>query len=162
MKRNTEAIWGVPRLSIFGVRLAVLLLAVYWLLIFTGTHIPRPPSTGIENADKAQHFIAFLGLAFLLAWAIPASKKNVGVKMTVGFLVAACYGVFDELTQSLVGRSTDLYDYYADVAGALTGVVVYYLARRFWVGRRSPDGGHRQESERAYSREIRDEQRNAA
>lgn len=162
MNREIEAMRGIPRLSIFGVRLAVVLLVVYWLLIFTGTHLPRLPSTGIDNADKVQHFAAFLGLAFLLAWAIPASKKNVATKMTVAFLVAACYGVFDELTQGLVSRSTDLYDYYADLAGALAGVVVYYIARRFLVGRSSPDGGHRQAIAGTRRSGSMDERRNAA
>lgn len=162
MNQDTEAMRGIPRLSIFGVRLAVLLLAVYWLLLFTGTHIPRPPSTGIENADKVQHFTAFMGLAFLLAWAIPASKKNVGIKMALAFLVAACYGVFDELTQGLVNRSTELSDFYADCAGALVGVVVYYLARRFLVRWTSPDGGQRQENQGKSQKELVEARRNAA
>lgn len=162
MNGKKDALRGIPRLSLFGVRLAVLLLGIYWVLLFTGTHLPRPPSIDIDNIDKVQHFAAFSGLAFLLAWAIPAFKKNVATKMILAFLVAACYGIFDELTQGLTKRTPDLNDYYADCAGALTGVVVYYIARRFIVGPRSPDGGHRQESQRKSRQNVLEGQRNAA
>ncbi len=144
---------GVPRLSIFGVRLAVILLAIYWILLFTGTHLPKVPSAGIPHIDKVQHAVAFAGLAFLLAWAVPASGKNVRTKMIIAFLVAACYGMIDEWTQGWVQRTTDLHDYYADCGGALLGILAYYCLRR-WIF--SPSSFRRRSSRGGESASARD------
>ncbi len=118
------------QLTLFGIRLAPILLIAYWALIFTGTHLPSVPMPEVPYIDKVQHFVAFLGLAFLLAWAIPTSGRNPRTKMALAFLVAVCYGVVDEWTQQWVGRTSDLKDLAADSAGAFTGVIVYYIAWR--------------------------------
>jgi len=118
------------QLSLFGIRLAPVLLSGYWVLIFTGTHMPTVPMPEIKNLDKVQHFLAFLGLAFLLAWSIPGRGNYPRVKMTFAFVIAVCYGVFDEITQQWVGRTTDILDFAADACGALTGILVYWIARR--------------------------------
>jgi len=48
------------------------------------------------------------------------------------FAIAACYGVFDELTQTLIpGRSADPLDWLADLAGALAGLGAYALYERY-------------------------------
>jgi VanZ family protein len=49
-------------------------------------------------------------------------------------LVAAGYGILDELTQALVGRSADIKDWFADLVGATAGIWAALLAH--WLGRR--------------------------
>ncbi|WP_153558765.1 VanZ family protein [Roseimaritima sediminicola] len=120
----------LTRLTLFGIRLAPILLGVYWILLFTGTHLPSVPMPQVQHLDKVQHFVAFAGLAFLLAWAIPAHQRDPRTKMIFAFLVAICYGLFDELTQQFVGRHTDMMDFAADCGGALMGVLIYRLAKR--------------------------------
>lgn len=132
----------LARLSVFGVRLATVLLIAYWLLIFTGTHIPKLPVVHVQGNDKLYHFTAFVGLAFLLAWAIPARGRDPRTKVVLALLIAMLYGVFDEWTQALVpGRSSDLMDFAADCGGALVGALSYATARRVLVGPYRPDGG---------------------
>lgn len=133
----------LSRLTLFGIRLAPILLAIYWILIFTGTHLPSVPMPSVRNLDKVQHFVAFSGLAFLLAWSIPTSGRDPRTKMIFAFLISVCYGMFDELTQQFVGRNTELADFVADCCGALAGVFVYLLAKRILFPT-SPGSGERQ------------------
>ncbi len=133
----------LTRLTLFGIRLAPILLAIYWILIFTGTHLPTVPMPSIKYLDKVQHFVAFSGLAFLLAWSIPTSGRDPRTKMIFAFLISVCYGMFDELTQQFVGRNTELADFVADCCGALTGVFVYRMAKSILFPT-SPGSGERQ------------------
>lgn len=119
------------RMTVFGVRLAPILLVAYWIMLFTGTHLPRVPMPAIRNLDKVQHFVAFSGLAFLLAWSIPTRAGGVWKKAGIAFLIAVVYGIIDELTQPFFGRNRELADFFADCLGALFGVWSYLLLRRF-------------------------------
>jgi VanZ family protein len=81
-------------------------LAIYWLAMFIGTHVPRvPPIHGVEPSDKVLHFLAYLGLVVLMAaaWAtqLVLNWRHFGVL----FIIAAVYGAIDELLQIPVGRS---------------------------------------------------------
>ena len=42
------------------------LLIVYWLLLFTGTHIPLPNLPGGSGNDKLAHFAGYFLLSLLL------------------------------------------------------------------------------------------------
>jgi VanZ family protein len=52
--------------------------------------------------------------------------------LIIGVLtLIALYGAFDELTQAFVrNREPDLYDWLADLAGALLGIAAYSVARQ--------------------------------
>ena len=112
---------------LFMVRLTlVVLLIVYWLSMFVGTHIPRVPDALIlaEQGDKVLHLCGYGGLAvILLSWR--ASRGPVAFP-TVGLLwvLIAGYGIFDETTQTLVGRDCELADWIADVIGTTLGLAV--------------------------------------
>ena len=105
-------------------RWTALLLAIYWLLLTTATHLPIPRLPRGMN-DKLLHFLAFGGLGFLAAatWAQfrPAGKRNWGGLLTA----VAVYGIIDELLQIPVGRSADIADWYADLIGATLGIAVW-------------------------------------
>lgn len=126
---------SLVRATIFGFRLAPLLLAVYWVLLFTGTHLPGSTLRHMRFNDKLLHFSAYAGLAFLVAWAIP--KRIAGYS---GLLIAAAiviaYAAIDELTQGFVPRRRpDLDDFIADLLGMACGFIIYKLLRLFIVGK---------------------------
>jgi VanZ family protein len=110
--------------------LAVLALGAYWIALFGATHIPRLPlPTHYNLTDKVCHFVAFAILTFLahLAWA----NRRRGVQpvswrdLCAVLLVVAAYGMVDEATQPLVGRSREFLDWLADVTGALLATLVF-------------------------------------
>lgn len=126
----------VTRLRIFGIRLGLIVLGLYWLLLFTGTHLPKIPSIIPTTNDKVMHFSAFFGLATLLCYCTNSRKTF----KRFGIIIAVClvYAIFDELTQSLVrGRESDWLDFVADSAGTFCAVGFYALGRAVWMRNRS-------------------------
>lgn len=104
----------------------VLSLWLFWpgvLVIVWGELTPHPPQLGgILGWDKAEHFIAYFGLASMaalvlgprprLAWAI------LGVILLSGVL---------EILQAITGRDAELLDFAANSLGALTGTLAGLL-----------------------------------
>ncbi len=112
-------------------------LALYWLVIFLGTHAPGGVSGLKVVNDKLLHFIAYLGLAFLLAAALTSLRVKHGT-LLLPLIVAIVYGGIDEYTQGFVpGRHPDLADWFADVMGAGVGVLLFsavnFARRRYTV-----------------------------
>ena len=98
-------------------------LAVYWAVIFAGTHLPlEVPIQAPKNTDKLVHFAAYFGLAFLLGlWFAsrrPISRRDYAIVLAV----AAVYAILDELLQIPVNRSADVRDFVADILGAAAGL----------------------------------------
>lgn len=123
----------LTRISVFGIRLATVVLVIYWIGLFTGTHMPSPPSLGIRVGDKVQHFSAFFGLATLLYWVVPA-RRNVLRKIGIVLVVAITYAAFDEWTQRFSPRRTvDIRDFFTNVSGIMTATLVYVLSRAIWL-----------------------------
>lgn len=130
-------------------RPALLLLpaaAIYWLLLFALTHWPKdrlPDTPRIPASDKVVHFLGYAILAALLLWAAQTAAETWprwrggacwlrrGAMLVLA--VVLVYGVFDELTQPLVGRTADVLDWVADAAGALCGLLLV----RAWSSQRS-------------------------
>lgn len=74
--------------------------------------LPQPP-LGFEGIDKLMHAAAYGGL---MVWCLVGDR---GRRSGVWLGVVALYGLTDELHQALVpGRSPDVVDWLADVAGA--------------------------------------------
>lgn len=119
-------------------RLASLLTVCYWGAMFVGTHMP---ATGVDLPrvnDKLMHLTAFAGLALLLAWAIPTHRAKPLAHLKWTALIALVYGVLDECSQALVpGRSPDIRDYAADVAGIVIGLAIYTALRFCFASLRS-------------------------
>lgn len=121
----------IIRARVLGARAISPLLGVYWLLIFTGTHLPHPHISVPGLSDKAMHFGAYAGLSFLLCWAVPALRGRIASKLALAILACCLYGIVDELTQLLVrNRHAELLDYAADCLGAATGAAFYLLLRK--------------------------------
>ncbi len=115
-------------------KLVVIFLLVYWPALFILAHIPIPlliRRAGVS--DKCIHFLAYLILVFLLWFATNPDKKVIWRKAAAWWVFAAMigYGIADELSQSYVGRTCDVRDFGADVAGVVAGLVVLSLFT-FW------------------------------
>ncbi|MGV3482977.1 MAG: VanZ family protein [Planctomycetaceae bacterium] len=119
----------LTKISLFGIRLATCVLALYWLLIFTGTHLPTLPKMSPVVTDKLLHFTAFFGLSILLCWVIQ-TRRHVWQKFAWVAVIAISYAGFDEITQSFVrGRTTDVKDFAADCLGIFTAIALYAALR---------------------------------
>ncbi|UCF00183.1 MAG: VanZ family protein, partial [Planctomycetota bacterium] len=116
-------------------KLTIAALLFYWSVIFVLSHIPIPQIFigNIAPSDKTLHYLAYLVLSFLLWLAINPGKKVQWGKAAVWWvlLVVIWYGVFDEWLQSYVGRNADIRDFFADLAGAVTGLVLLTVFS-FW------------------------------
>jgi len=113
---------GIPMFSHLR-RVFMVLLGVYWLALFLGTHVPITLKTG-QGGDKILHFLAYTGLAFLMILVI--GGRNPTWRAFVLVLVATLgYGGFDEFSQLLVGRHCDFWDFVADFTGICLGLFAY-------------------------------------
>ncbi len=105
-------------------RVLIAVLATYWISMYVGTHVPTLPSVIAEHADKLLHCCAYGGLAFLLILAIGSRQPITFRQLVFVWFLVAGYGVFDEVTQPLVGRHADLVDWVADIFGAAIGLLI--------------------------------------
>lgn len=87
---------------------------------------PHPPeiATGFRFIDKIEHFAAFLVLAVLFSVGIDRRRfsKIGAIVLMVAILVV--YGAAIELIQPYTGRSADISDFFADVAGIAAGCII--------------------------------------
>ena len=109
-------------------KLIIISLLFYWPALFVLAHIPIPPvvrKAGVS--DKCLHFMAYLVLVFLLWCAINPDRKVNWRKAAAWWVlvVTVLYGVIDELLQGVVvGRSCDVMDFFADLGGVTTGLIL--------------------------------------
>jgi VanZ family protein len=115
-------------------KLTIISLLVYWPGVFILAHIPIPQLVyKAQVSDKWLHFLAYLVLVFLLWFTINPDKKVNWRKTGVWWVlfVVVWYGVLDEVLQGYVGRSCDVTDFLADLAGTLAGLLLFSFFR-FW------------------------------
>jgi len=116
-------------------KLTIISLLLYWPTIFILAHIRVPQSVREAHvSDKSLHFLTYLGLVFLLWFAIRPDRTVNWRKAAVWWvlLVIVWYGVADELLQDLVvGRSCDVMDFFANLIGALAGLILFTFLT-FW------------------------------
>lgn len=117
------------QITVLGVRLVTVILIIYWVALFTGTHMSRPPTGGVKVSDKVLHFSAFFGLATLMYLAVPARRGATRKVLTI-LLIAVPYAAVDEWTQGLTkSRTVDINDFVANTLGILAATA-FYLAYR--------------------------------
>ena len=111
-----------PRRTVSGI-----ILLVYWILLFLGTHLPSIDVGGDgPYHDKYLHLIAFTVLAVLFSWFDLGLKPLTPKKLIFLLAVLIGYAAFDELTQlKATGRTTDIWDFGANVLGCLLGIGAY-------------------------------------
>jgi VanZ family protein len=108
-------------------KLAIVALAVYWPTLFILAHIPIPGKVRDAGvSDKALHFLAYLILVFLF-WIVLNPNRKVCWRKAASWLVLLTmlvYGIMDELLQGYWGRSCDVMDLVADLAGIFAGLIL--------------------------------------
>ena len=123
----------ITGIRILGFRLGVIVLAIYWGTLFTGTHWPAGPPIAKQVGDKTLHYCGFFCLAILCCYVTQSSSEDrqASVKRFGGiFLVSLAYAIVDEWTQSFSrGRYSDPYDVLADAVGALSAISLYAVAK---------------------------------
>lgn len=116
--------------------------AILWIILILvlcmlpGKDIPHTGWFSLKNLDKVVHFGMFGGIVFFLALGYYRQKKHVPVQMLFMFvLCAAFYGLTIEFVQKYyaVDRSFDMQDAAADTLGAIAGVWVFKLFRRWFL-----------------------------
>lgn len=115
-------------------KMTIIALVFYWPTLFVLGHIPIPQVVyQAEVSDKSLHFLAYLILVFLLWFAISPDKKVNWRKTRPWWilLVVVLYGAADEISQSFVGRNCDILGFYTNLAGTLTGLVLFTIFT-FW------------------------------
>jgi VanZ family protein len=103
-------------------------------LIFFASSVPGDQLPG-HFWDKAEHFLAYGGLAVLFL--LPLTDVKVDrLSGRAGFLAAlfaTLYGAFDEIHQAFTPeRSPDVRDLLADGLGAALGVLVIFALVAIW------------------------------
>ena len=94
----------------------VLTVAMLW-------PINQPPPAP-DGSDKLVHLIAFAALAFPLA-------RTGRIGLLPVFVGASAFGGLIEVIQPTFGRSADMQDWIADIAGVALGIILALLYRRF-------------------------------
>lgn len=116
----------------------VAFVALYWIFIFTGTHLPPSPIVRLAGPvpDWLLHGSIFAGLGWLMIWVGGRPPASRGRAIRIYALLLA-YAAIDEWTQPLVRRQCELSDWIADATGAAIGM----LAAIVWFARRGPRTG---------------------
>lgn len=109
-------------------KIAVGLLILYWPALFVLAHIPIPRVVRQANvSDKSLHFLAYLILTFLIWFAVSGDRKvkwRRAAPWLVLFIIAL-YGILDEWLQTYISeRSCDIRDYFTDLVGAVTALIL--------------------------------------
>ena len=118
------------RATINGLRIAIVALFIYWVLLFIGTHLPPDRIfIPLHLSDKVLHAVAFAGLSFLIAWAVPTNDAKLYQNTLTAALIAVVYAALDELLQIPVGRTADWMDFAADCIGVCIGLGAYTFVR---------------------------------
>ena len=113
----------------------VVVLAITALTLMPGDSVPDVPM--FANADKGVHAVMVGVLAVTILWDASRRSHNVSMcRYAISVVVASAFGCIIEVLQKYMGmgRSGDVADWLADVAGAvvlplLLWRVVKYLVR---------------------------------
>ena len=106
------------------------LLPLYWIALFTGTHLPGGEGPPVAEYDKLAHFVGYAGLAFLVTLFLGRKTRVTLPLAATAVLVAVAFGIVDEATQPFVGRDTEFLDWVADLGGAVTGAAAAWFILR--------------------------------
>ena len=107
-------------------------LAVSWtlfVLIMCLISFNELPSVGVSSADKYVH--ATFHFVFTILWFLTLDKNGYSRKiLTRVFLASVIFGIAIEIMQGLFTqtRQADIYDVFANVAGAFTAVLFLYYS----------------------------------
>jgi VanZ family protein len=116
------------------IRIPAIFITVMSFYLSSQPYIYMPP--GIVIWDKLVHFICFAGLTGSWTFWFPLAswKKHTLRNLLLCIVGVAVYGVLDEWHQSFTpGREVSVYDWFADVGGAILGSVSGCILMRLMV-----------------------------
>ena len=108
------------------------------VIIFASSSIPRGtiiPTFGLWEFEvkKAGHLLIYGLLAISYLWGIAGSRQVHTRHLVIAILMAALYGVSDELHQRLVpGRQGSVLDVGIDTLGATLGATIWHFSKRLF------------------------------
>ena len=113
----------------------------YWGTLFYLTHLP-PERVTIPGrfTDKELHFAAYAALSLALGMTLLVTLPRTRWIPLYLVAIGMAYGAIDERTQLFVGRSCELGDWLADVAGASAAAFVIFIVQLFVRSRPLPVG----------------------
>lgn len=113
-------------------------IAVYWLMMFLGTHLPvQQVVEKLPASDKHLHLIAYVLLGAALPWWSSSSTGSQWRRAAWMYLLLLTYAAIDEWLQIPVGRSAEWGDWLADAAGASIGILAGTWLKRQLAGEAS-------------------------
>jgi len=126
---------AAPRALVRLARVCWGLTIVYWAGLFFVTHLPLPKLPYVPVTDKTAHLVSYFLLACALMVSLTLSRRSrwrADDPAVLVLVMLMLYGAIDEISQIPVGRSCEMADWCADIAGAAAGVVLVSLATRRW------------------------------
>jgi len=109
---------------------------VWMLAIFIGTSVPGAGSSSEDGRDKIEHFLAYGVLAILMyrSWRLSrTSHRSHRGLSAVTALTTAGWALLDELHQMPIpGRTCNVLDWAADVAGLIVALILITYWQRHW------------------------------
>ncbi len=87
-----------------------------------------------EHADKVVHFILYLGLTFIIFYEMTRYKSGVLPLLFIPVLISFSYGGIIEILQIFQpGRSGEIFDLLADLAGGLIAIPLFLIFRKIFL-----------------------------
>ena len=111
-------------------RAAAVVTGGYTLFLVWATHHPRPEFLLGPNppSDKTLHFIAYGGLAVLVAGTLALARRWTLPRSAALFGGLAAFAAVDEITQPFFNRSSERMDWIYDCTGIALGLVAVAAA----------------------------------
>ncbi len=103
----------------------------YWALIFILTHIPIPRGMRLPSGgDKVTHVVLYALLSTAGAVALWSRGRANSRTLLLWAVVYLVYGVLDEVSQPMAGRTASVADWIANLAGVVLGTATMMLVVR--------------------------------
>lgn len=134
MKKILKRMWGWWH--------SVLILGIILYLTLSPDPMSGHKVHLFEGADKVVHCCMFIALSAAMVYDMTVNSRKRLIRAGEGVvlaLICILIGGMDELAQGywVAGRSGDLFDFGADIAGSVIGIVGAYL----WLKQRLQPGG---------------------
>lgn len=114
------------------ITLSILYLVVIVLMsLLPSSNLPNIPY--FSGEDKWIHFCMYAGLGFLTCWSLDTKGRRMP-PLYVLLIGVFLWGVLMEILQRLMsnGRSMEILDMLANLAGAIAGLILYKYMNRKW------------------------------
>ena len=123
---DMEALTNMPIFNIKWLTVAVALTAAFLFL----SHLPPqvvPSRLQTGGYDKIAHMLGYGVITLLFFLALRSSSSL--LSGFVLFVAILCVGAVDELTQPLVNRTASLADWFANLVGITSVLLLFYITR---------------------------------